>query len=463
VAESAARTTLDAPVPSSRSAAAPSAAATTLARLSLAFRLVCAVSLVGLFVWQSFYDHAADFKSFYSAGYAVRHPDIPLYDLVALDENPFGELFKLAPPAAVYLVPFSFGTVQQARLAWRITLVIMIVAAYAVLAHTIQFGAVSWPGLAGFGLWTQFGPLQIAVGEGQWDPVFLLLIAVATFGVASQRWILTALMIALAASIKPYPMALAGWFLAHRQWRAILVTGLAAVVLFSVGALIVGLEETTAFLTRVLPASGSTTAYADNQTLAGLLARLVSADLKPFPLHDAPTLDLAIRALALVLSGLTVWIVARRPAASPFERAVQLSLFVPLSILVIPAAWTHYEAILLVPLTLLAVDQARHRPRNLLGWAMLAAIYVVLLLPNPTMLYGPEIDRGLWLRSRADAANLALQRLYPTEVSRLILSYKVFGIAALYGLLAWRISRPAGHTEPNASSAPLPALMGSTR
>ena len=71
-----------------------------------------------------FYDHAADFKTFYSAGYAVRHPEIPLYDLIALDENPFGEVFKLAPPAAVYLVPFSFGTVQQARLAWRVTLVL---------------------------------------------------------------------------------------------------------------------------------------------------------------------------------------------------------------------------------------------------------------------------------------------------------------------------------------------------
>ena len=70
----------------------------------------------------------------------------------------------------------------------------------------------------------------------------------------------------------------------------------------------------------------------------------------------------------------------------------------PLSILVIPAAWTHYQAILLVPLTLLAVDQARNRPREPLGWLLLAAAYVVLLLPNPTMLYGPEIDRGLWLQ-----------------------------------------------------------------
>lgn len=433
-----------------------------MARVSLGGRLVCASVLIAAFVWQSFYEHAADFKSFYSAGYAVRHPEIPLYDLIALEENSFGEVFKLAPPAAVYLVPFSFGTVQQARLAWRITLVVMIVSAYLVLAQTARIGMVSWVGLFGFGLWTQFGPLQIAVGEGQWDPVFLLLIASATFGAARQRWLLVAAMIALAASVKPYPLALAGWLLARRQWTAILATGVVLVGLLGAGSLVVGLDETTAFLTRVLPASGATTAYADNQTIAGLVARWVSADLKPFPLRDAATVDLVIRAVAVALSGLTVWLVARRPAHTPLDRAIQLSLFVPLSILVIPAAWTHYQTILLVPLTLLAVDQARNRPREPLGWALLAAVYVVLLLPNPTMLYGPEIDRGLWLRSRADAANLALQRLYPTEISRLVLSYKVFGVAALYGLLAWRVSRPGAHAEPLAAHISAPSQAPTT-
>ena len=114
----------------------------------------------------------------------MRHPEIPLYDLVALEENPFGEVFKLAPPAAVYLVPFSFGTIQQARLAWRVVLVAAFVAAYAILARTRRAAAAragrGWPGSAA---WSVFGPLQIAVGEGQWDPIFLLLIAVATHAV----------------------------------------------------------------------------------------------------------------------------------------------------------------------------------------------------------------------------------------------------------------------------------------
>jgi hypothetical protein len=432
-------------------AAAPTGASVrnggSLTAIDVGLRCILAILIVAFFVWQSFYDHAADFKTFFSAGYAVRHPEIPLYDLIALDENPFGEVFKLAPPAAVYLVPISFGTVQQGRLVWRLVLVAAIVAAYGIVAHTVGVLPLGWTWLAGFGLWSVFGPLQIAVGEGQWDPIFLLLIAVAVFGVARARTALAAVSIGVAASVKPYPLLLIGYFLARRAWRTALLTVASLVVLLVAGALIVGFEETAAFVTRVLPASGATTAYADNQALGGVLARAIDDDLKPFPLRDAAFVDVAIRLVALALFGLTVWLVARRPPGGPLDRALQLSVFVPLSILVIPAAWTHYQAILLIPLSLLAVDQARHRLREPVGWLLLAVAYIVLLIPNPTMLYGSEIDRGLWLRSRADAANLALQRLYPTALSRLVLSYKALAVILLYGLMVWRLSRPAGSAE----------------
>ena len=434
-----------------------------MAALAFAVRAVLAGLIVAWFVQQSFYDHAADFKTFFSAGYAVRHPEIPLYDLVALDENPFGEVFKLAPPAAVYLVPFSFGTIQQARQTWRVALVTAIVLAWAILARTVGLRLLGWAWLVGLAAWCVFGPLQIAVGEGQWDPIFLLLIAVAIYAVARGRLTISALAVAVAASIKPYPLVLAGYFVARRAWRAAAVTTVALATLLTLGALVVGLDETAAFVTRVLPASGATTAYADNQALGGLLARAWSSDLKPFPLHDGGAVDLAIKMLAVALVGATIWLASRRPALDGHQRAMQLSLFVPLSILVIPAAWTHYQAILLVPLTLLAVDQARHRPRDPFGWLLLATVYGILLLPNPTMLYGPEIDRGLWLRSRADGANLALQRLYPTALSRLILSYKAFAVILLYGLLVWRVARPASRRARAGMPSSTPAVPAGAR
>jgi hypothetical protein len=418
------------------------------------------VGLAGLilawFVSQSFYDHAADFKTFFSAGYAVRHPEVPLYDLVALDENPFGEVFKLAPSAAVYLVPFSYGTIQQARLIWRCVLVATMLIAYGALMHTLRFGTFGWVWLVGLAAWSAFGPLQIAVGEGQWDPVLLLVVSLATVAVFRQRNALAAIAFAFGASIKPYPLILAGYFVARRRWAAASVTAVAFGGLTLLGVLVVGLDEAAAFVARVLPASGATTAYADNQSLGGVVARAWTSDLKPFPLANAWPVDLMIRVSAVVLCALTVWLVARRPGVDPMQRALQLGLFVPLSILVIPAAWTHYQAILLVPLTLLAVEQARNRPRDVLGWAALAVAYAVLMLPNPTMLYGPEIDRGLWLRSRVYAANLALERLYPTMASRQILSFKAFAVIFLFGFTAWRVVRPSSRIASQDTPAGLP-------
>jgi uncharacterized membrane protein len=404
----------------------------------LAVRVGLAAVVVGFFIWQSFYDHAADFKSFYSAGYAVRDRSVPLYDLVALDENPFGEVFKLPPSAAVYLVPVSYGTVQQARLAWRLLLVAAFVAAYTILARWLRIEAFGPLWLVGFFAWALFGPLQIAVGEGQWDPIFLLLIAVSTVGVAGRRPLLAAIPIAVAASIKPYPIILAGFFLARHWWRALALTMLALALLSLTGAAIVGADQTLVFVTRMLPASGATTANADNQSFGGVIARLVTDDLKPFPLQNH-AVDLVIRAVALLAVALTVWLAARSGTSGSESRALQLGLFVPVSVLVVPAAWSHYQTILLVPLTLLAIGQLRTRPRGYVGWALLAVVYLLLMLPNPSMLYGSEIERNLWLRSKADSANLALQHLYPDAVHRLVLSYKVLGAALLYGLTAWRL------------------------
>src|SRR5205823_2023147 len=113
------------------------------------------------------------------------------------------------------------------------------------------------------------------------------------------------------------------------------------------------------------------------QSLGGVIARLVSDDLKPIPLRGAPSVDSAIRVVALLGLACTVWLAARGDRHDPEARALQLGLFVPLSILVVPAAWSHYQTILLVPLTLLAMIQLRHQPHGYVGWAVLPVVYLL--------------------------------------------------------------------------------------
>jgi len=412
-------------------------------------RLLVAAGIIGFFVAQSFYPHAADFKTFYSAGYAIRHPDIPLYDLIELDDNPFGEVFKLPPSAAVYLAPLSLLGLQEARLVWRSVLVAALVGGYLLLMRELRVPILSRAWLAGLGLWAIFGPAQIAVGEGQWDPIFVLLLAVAVAGARRSRQLLAGAALALAASIKPYPLVVVGFLIARGWWRGLVAAIVGAALFVGVGALVAGTEATTDFLTRVLPASGAATPYADNQALGGVLARAAVNDFKPLPLRDVQWVDLTVRGAALGALMATIMLVARRSADDADDRMLQLCLFVPLSIVVLPAAWTHYAAVLLVPLTVLAVDLARRRPRVRIAWAVLGLALVLLAIPNPTALYGPDLDRALWLRGRADAANAALQHAYPTALSRLVFSYKALATVLLYGLLVWRV----GHAPHRAGIA----------
>jgi hypothetical protein len=411
--------------------------------------LLVSVALIAYFISRSFDPHAADFKSFYSAGYAVTHPGIPLYDLIALDENPFGEVFKLPPPAAVYLAPLSLGTIQEARLAWRIVLVAALFAAYVLLTRAFGVTTFSWPWLAGLAAWASFSPAQISVGEGQWDPLILLALAAAAAAIASGREIAAGVLVAVAATIKVYPAIVAVYFLARRRGAPLLAGALTGFALMALGVIVVGPNEAIAYLTRVLPASGVTTAYPDNQTIGGILARAMTDDFKPFPLVDAEGLDLAIRLIAVGLIAGCGWLIAASHSNDPLDRALQFALLVPVTILVLPAGWTHYQTILLLPLFLLALAMAR-RGHGWIAWLALGVAFWLTALPNPAMLIGADVDRALWLRSRADGANLVLDQMYPTALSKLILSYKAFGTMMVLGLMAWQVAR---QRVPNAAVA----------
>jgi hypothetical protein len=391
------------------------------------------------FVWSSFDPHAADFKTLYSAGYAVAHPHIPLYDLKELDENPFGQVFKLPPFAAVVLAPLSVFTLQQARMVWRIILVVAHFAAFALVCSAFRFAPLGMPWLATLAVWAAYSPAHIAVGEGQWDTLFLLLLTIGMVGRPAP----SAVAVGLAASVKLYPAMWALAFVSARDWRRASIGAVAGLTATLVGIVTVGIDESITYLATVLPASGSITAYPDNQSLAGVVARATIADLKPFPIRDAGWLGLALRVVAIAALAAGLWLCRRSPRRDPIGLALRMGLFATLSILVIPSAWTHYHAILLAPIAAVFADMLDSRVAWL-GWGILGATIILTMLPNPAILTGEDLNRALWLRSRADSANSALLRMFPTALDRLVFSYKGLGALLVLGLVAWRLRAAAG-------------------
>ncbi len=109
-----------------------------------------------------------------------------------------------------------------------------------------------------------------------------------------------------------------------------------------------GWEMHRIYLTEVLPNIGGTTAQDQNQTISGFMARFVAA-----PTDAAIFRERAITWPALAISGLlgllgsVLALGALRPRSTAY--ALQYSQFLLLMVLVAPAAWMHYEALLFLP------------------------------------------------------------------------------------------------------------------
>jgi alpha-1,2-mannosyltransferase len=422
-------------------------------------RAIVAVGLICYGAAVSMQSGGFDFATFYAAGAAIRHPERQLYRVSALADNPFGPVFKLPPSAALYLAPLTLSRPGRAEQIWQGVLSLAYWASFALIARTMGVRLLSWTWLLGVAAWALFSPAHESIGAGQWDTLFLLMLALGLSLVRAHSP-LAALPIALAASVKPYPMLAVLYFVGRREWRSLGMSVVALAVLLALGAVVAGFGETWTYLSRVLPASGVTTAYPDNQSLGGLIARLATDDLRPVPLLHAPLVDGAIRAVALALSAV-VALSLRQPLREDDEsRAMQFAVTVPVLVLVIPVAWTHYFTVLLLPIYLLLIDQVRRRRASDAGWYLLAAAYGLLLLPGPVTLIGGEIDPGYW-SAAGIPENLPMAAHFPTAAQRLLLSYQTLGALTILGLAAVR----AGVRAPKAATtqAAVPAPDFATR
>ncbi|MFN8522486.1 MAG: glycosyltransferase family 87 protein [Chloroflexota bacterium] len=406
------------------------------------------LALVALFGWQSADPHAADFKSFYSAGYAVTHPGVPLYDVPAIQTDPFGEVFKLPPPAAVLLAPLGVLELRTARLVWRVALGIAYFGAALMLCRTFGVRPLSLGWVATVAAWSVFAPAQVAIGEGQWDPLLLLALTMAACALASGHGALAALAIGAAGAVKLYPLAVAAIFLARWQWRNAVLVMVTALGLVALSVTIVGVDALRDYTTGVLPATGAITPYVDNQAIGGVLARLLMDDVRPIALREWGGLDASVKLLAVAAIGAATLLVAWRRPTDALGAATGLSLFVPLCITFIPAGWTHYHTLLLLPCFLLTLHARRHVPAVSLQALLLALCFLVSAAPGPAVLIGEDVDRALWQRSRSASANAAVLSQFPGPAWRLLLSYKTGSALLLTALVAWRIAQ----TAPRASA-----------
>jgi hypothetical protein len=415
---------------------------------------------------------AVDFQAMWQATKGASLGE-PLYNLEGLAQNPFASYYKYPPTFAGLLRPLTVLDFDTARDVWRGLGVAFFVAGIAVIILTftrrpvttvqsstarpelaegfmVQEGSRSeprrwyeWATPAALGLIflaLLFHPVIDALNYGQLDPLILLLVALSFGAMRLDRPVASGIALGIAAGLKIYPCALALYFLWRREWRALGAFGLTLVGWVLLGAVLNNPADSVTYYTQVLPASGGTTSWVENQTLSGFIARLLTdrISLEQFgadPQSGSLSLTLLNIAVGVVVVGITLWSARGDGARTGPVYALGFAALLTASIFLLPAAWLHYMVVMLLPLGIaLYCLQAKggewwiREPRKLTIAVVLIGVGMVLLaFGNIWLFYNRENLGGIW---------------------KLILSYKFYGAVALWvGLILMLRIEAAGTSK----------------
>lgn len=334
-----------------------------------------------------------------------------LYDLVAVRTNHFGKVFKVPPFYGMLFVPWVFQDGERVLLFHRALNCLLLGAT--VLAWLRMWGLRSLAGVAGVLVLLNFRPIADTIAYGQIDLALLLALTLALWALRDERDVLAGVLIALGTLFKIYPVLLLAFLVIKRRWRGLAGFGLGMLLFNGLAVAVIGWEMHRIYLSEVLPSIGGTTSWVENQTISAFITRLESSPAVAEIFQDRALARLGLGISALVgLGGCVLVLAPARTRGSGF--ALQYGLFPLLMVLVVPAAWMHYETLLFLPLAALLLHETAHTvalPRA----AMLALSYTLVAYGNQWSFYGGTVMGILTIAG---------------------VSYKLYGMLLLGGVLA---------------------------
>jgi len=340
-----------------------------------------------------------------------------MYDIEAVLTNHFGHVFKVPPFYGMLFVPFVTMDGLTVLLGHRMMNTLLIVATVLIWLRMWRIPFVSLSA-AGLLIVFNFRPLADTLAYGQIDLVLLFLLTLALWALRSGRDTAAGALVALGTLFKIYPILLLAFFVVKGHWRALIGFVVGMAVCNSIAVAVIGWDEHLTYLTRVLPNIGGTTSWVENQTISGFLARLTDSP-RSATIYQNEMVRLLGTFLSAVVS-LAVCMLALRPTSRDSTGyALQYSMFLLLMVLASPAAWMHYETLLVVPFGALVLH-LHERSVSLPYATLLALSFALIAYGNQWSFYDGTIHGILTIAG---------------------VSYKFYGMLLLGGVLAFEALR----------------------
>ncbi len=340
-----------------------------------------------------------DFAVYWRAALAVAHGRDPYLGFRA-GSSVVMSGFDYPPPAMLLVWPLALLSHAWAVRAWLWLGLLATLGAAVITCRAIL--PPSWPRLSLAVLAAAvYAPATYNYWHGQVNPLVFLCLALALRAYVRGDQVACGAFLALGADIKLEPVVLGLLLLRRQWWRGVLAMAVGGLVPLLLAVLLIPGSLAT-WVRHVLPALARDNGWIYNQSLDGVLSRLVGHSVTHV---DAPLALLhgAVLAGDAVLLAVVVWRV-RPSARTPLDRAIEFGVAVTAMLLVASIAWIPHYVSLLIPLAVAArlalLPGARHRRLAAAAGALVLVVTAALVPWALAQLTMAQVERlqttALW-------------------------------------------------------------------
>ena len=337
------------------------------------------------------------------------------------------------PPASV-LVTLPLGKLPftSAFLVWQLASFVSLLVALWLVVREPDLGYSRWAfwGVLALLLWSNV--LTELAFHGPLNAVLFLLIVGSWSAQRRGKLLVAGGLIGAAAALKLFPAFLMLFFLAKREYRAVLASVFVFLFANVLTAAVLGFDAYLQYYFEVVPRVAVFRDYWMNASITGWFSKLFdSPNPQVTPLIESPQiakLGIAVCSLAVVAA------IARFTWSTeqPAERDHAFSLAILGMLLVSPVTWNHYFLFAVLPLMIWWI-RCKARPERV----VLGLTFVFLITLSPAWAWRRLLESNVvevvFFPGQVQAVATPWQTLLP-----LSLQFYALVVLFVWGLVAWR-------------------------